>query len=75
MYALAACCAGLSRSSRRNVAGCGELTISSWRINCGLCAARFQASAPPQSCATSRSIGAPMASISAAMSPTRCLAR
>jgi hypothetical protein len=47
------------RSSRRKVAGCGELMISSRFSRSGRAAARFQASAPPQSCATSRSSGPP----------------
>ena len=40
MYALAACCAGLLRSSRRNVAGCGELMITRRPIASGRCAAQ-----------------------------------
>ena len=39
MYALAACCAGLCCSSRRNVAGCGELMMTSRLSISGRCAA------------------------------------
>ena len=59
MYALASCCTGFPRSSRRNVAGCGELRIINRLQRSGRIIAKFHATAPPQSCATSRSMGAP----------------
>ena len=78
MYALAACCVGLALSPRQKVCGCGELTMTSRCISPGCRLARPQASAPPQSCATSaaRLPPAPHSwAISAAMSAFRCLAR
>ena len=59
MYALAACCALLSRSSRRKLAGCGELMITSRSTSAGNPAARPQATAPPQSWATTTAELAP----------------
>ena len=41
MYTLAACCAGLVRNSRKNVAGCGALMIIKRCISSGLAAAKF----------------------------------
>ena len=77
MYALAACCAGLVCSSRRKVPGCGELMMARRCICCGNWLAVFQATAPPQSCATRQASGAlgDSMAISAVMSCTRCLGR
>ena len=53
MYSLAFCCAGLFTSSRQNRYGWGELIATSRSSLSGCAIATPQATAPPQSCATS----------------------
>ena len=78
MYALAACWTGLFFNSRKKVAGCGELTITSRLSICGRCTAKVHATAPPQSWATNASSGAPpgdTCAINASRSAIKCLTR
>ena len=65
MYKLAEICSGSCANAWAKASVWGELRMANFFNSCGFCAAKLQATAPPQSWAISAWTGAPKAWITA----------